>query len=376
MRRCRVKVEGKGVYHCISRIAGGAHLLGEVEKEVFRKMVQKVSVFCGVEVLTYCVMSNHFHLLVRVGVDPCETLDRAELLRRYRAFYGEQPTTIGYPSYSVLKEHFDRESPEADHWERCLRARMNDVSAFMKTLKQRFSLWFNVRHQRFGTLWADRFTSVLVENAPFALKTVAAYIDLNPVRAGLVKDPADYRWCGYTQAMAGDSGAIRGLATVTDTEREQPDRQITLSAYREVIFGKGATVRRERDGMIDWERAQKVLASGGRVGRIEYLRCRTRYFTDGVVLGSRAFVAQFRREKVTGRALRLRFGETVNARRNFLPGEKSDSVPSPPECRAQALPLEADEGELWAWQRPRRTRRQTAINSSEDFRDAVNAVSE
>ena len=65
---------------------------------------------------------------------------------------------------------------------------MGDVSIFMKELKQRFSIWYNRSHGRFGTLWAERFRSVVVEGRPFALQTVAAYIDLNPVRANLCQD--------------------------------------------------------------------------------------------------------------------------------------------------------------------------------------------
>ena len=63
----------------------------------------------------------------------------------------------------------------------------------MKELKERFSRWFNKRHGRRGMLWQDRYRSVLVEDGD-ALRTMAAYIDLNPVRAGLIDDPKDYRW--------------------------------------------------------------------------------------------------------------------------------------------------------------------------------------
>ena len=70
-----------------------------------------------------------------------------------------------------------------------LLSRMGDVSVFMKELKQRFSIWYNKSHRRYETLWAERFKSVLVEGSRSALRTVAAYIDLNPVRAGLVEDP-------------------------------------------------------------------------------------------------------------------------------------------------------------------------------------------
>ena len=80
--------------------------------------------------------------------------------------------------------------------------RMGDLSEFMKMLKWRFSCWFNKKHGRVGTLWESRFKSVLVEDG-VAARTMAAYIDLNPVRAGMVSDPKDYRWCSYAEAVAG-----------------------------------------------------------------------------------------------------------------------------------------------------------------------------
>ena len=93
-----------------------------------------------------------------------------------------------------------------------VRRRLFDLSAFMKELKQRFTGWFNRHHGRVGTLWEGRFKSVLLESGE-AVRMVAAYIDLNPVRAGLVDDPKDYRWCSYAAAVAGDREARRGLAT-------------------------------------------------------------------------------------------------------------------------------------------------------------------
>jgi putative transposase len=60
----------------------------------------------------------------------------------------------------------------------------------MKSLLQRFTKWFNRRHSRSGHLWEDRYKSVIVESGT-AARTIAAYIDLNPVRAGMVQGPAD-----------------------------------------------------------------------------------------------------------------------------------------------------------------------------------------
>jgi hypothetical protein len=66
--------------------------------------------------------------------------------------------------------------------------RMWDLSAYMKDLKQCFSQWFNRKHGRRGVLWEGRFDSELVEDG-HAARRVSAYIDLNPVRAGMADTP-------------------------------------------------------------------------------------------------------------------------------------------------------------------------------------------
>ncbi|MCX6873462.1 MAG: hypothetical protein NTW21_06590 [Verrucomicrobia bacterium] len=81
----------------------------------------------------------------------------------------------------------------------------------MKTLLLRFSRWLNTKHERTGAWWESRFKSVLVEDG-VASRTVAAYIDLNPVRAGMVEDPADYRWSSYGEAMGGGPRGHGGQA--------------------------------------------------------------------------------------------------------------------------------------------------------------------
>ena len=91
-----------------------------------------------------------------------------------------------------------------------LREQMESLrqSGSEKALKQQFTQWFNGRHGRKGTLWEERYKSVLVEGAGEALATMSAYIDLNPVRAGLVDDPREYRWCGYAAGIGdGHRGA-------------------------------------------------------------------------------------------------------------------------------------------------------------------------
>ncbi len=295
MKIRRTKVSGAdAVYHCMTRVVNGERLFGDREKEMLRKMIWQVADFSGVEVLTYCVMSNHFHVLVRVPSE--QVVDDAELLRRYKVLY-PKPTQYQTASVRVLQQDFEGNTEEAEVMRRKLQARMGDVSEYMKAVKQRFSVWFNRNHKRYGTLWADRFKSVLVEGAGNPLQTMAAYIDLNPVRAGLVDDPKDYRFCGYAEAVAGMKAAQSGLGRIWAdyagaASRKREAYVAALEAHRMLIFGKRAA----DSGVPEMNRtmALKVLeAQDGTLPVSAVLRCRVRYFTDGAILGSAEFVRGF-----------------------------------------------------------------------------------
>ena len=194
-------------FHVMSRVAGGAMLFGDEEKEAFRLLMWRLAKFSGVEVLTYCVMGNHFHLLIRIP-------RREVFLRRFvcdaPGGEGEQRLfehlRLLYSKAYLSRLQSDiaglREQGREEEVQRVLDAykdRFCDLSLFVKELKERFSRWFNKKHARRGTLWMDRFRSVIIEGGE-CLRTVAAYIDLNPIRAGLVAKPEAYRWCGYAEA--------------------------------------------------------------------------------------------------------------------------------------------------------------------------------
>ena len=288
MRVSRLKVDGvEAVYHCISRIVGADFLLeGEREKEVLRNQIWKVADFCGVQVLTYCIMSNHVHVLVRTPERRfLERIPNSELARRAKRIYSPEQASFFEQGLA------DSDSDVRNHFREQLLARMGDVSQFMKELKQRFSIWYNRNHQRVGTLWAERFKSVLIEDDPMALSTVAAYIDLNPVRAGIVGDPAKYRFCGYAEAMGGFKQAREGITRLMG---RQENWSTAVARYRVAIFGKGQSFNADRpERSVDREKAAQVMNEGGQVSREEALRCRVRYFTDGAVLGSKEFVQSY-----------------------------------------------------------------------------------
>lgn len=285
MRQARIKIpasESGAAYHCISRTVNGEWLFEDVDKEILRRQLWQVADYCGVQVITYTIMANHFHVLL--NVPRREPVPDAELLRRYKVLY-PKPTKYQTARLAVVEAELAGNGPEAVAWRRRQLALMGDVSQFMKLVKQRFSIWFNKSHRRFGTLWAERFKSVLVECEERVRQTVAAYIDLNSVRAGLVTDPKEYRFCGYAEAVAGGAAAREGIRSVTGG-RAWDEAQ---AHYREVLFGRGAGIRAEA-ASISAAELQRVIDEGGRLPLTAVLRCRLRYFTDGAVLGSRAFV--------------------------------------------------------------------------------------
>ena len=208
-RIARIKAEGAAFYHVVSRIANKAFLLNNDEKkEVFVNMLHRAADFSGVDVITYVVMDNHFHLCVRVPRREGE-IPESEILRRVGVLYGEDRRTALEKRLAGFREEGDDTAIAAELEK--LRARMGDLSEFMKTLKQRVSQWYNSNYSHEGTLWSGRFKSVLVEDGRY-LNNLIAYIHGNPIRAGIVTRAADYKWSAPGAAVKGDARAKKGLS--------------------------------------------------------------------------------------------------------------------------------------------------------------------
>ena len=292
MRRPRIKAEGAGYYHCMSRIIERRHVFGDREKQRFLDLMRSLAAFSGIEILTYCLLDNHFHILVHVpqrrDLSDEELLDRLRFLHRH-----EQVELV-----RLQLEDFRRQGQEsaAASLKARFTYRMYDVSEFFKALKQRFSQFYNTREDRSGPLWEQRFKSILVERSEQALLTMAAYIDLNPVRAGLVRDPKDYRYSGYGEATGGGREAQEGLRRLMQATRSgRVSWGRTHNAYRQHLYVQGRQKGLDLEGRpirqgFTPEEVRKVLAAGGSLPLHELLRCRVRYFSDGLALGSREFV--------------------------------------------------------------------------------------
>ncbi len=252
-------------YHIISRTTGQEFALGDVEKEFLMQRIRKLSSVYFVKVFTFCILSNHFHLLTQMQSH--ENYSDEEIERRFKVYYGHKRPFI--------KENIND-----------LRKKWSDLSEYVKEIKQGFSFWYNRQHDRRGYFWSERFKSVVVEDGA-ALISCMAYIDLNAVRANLVDRPEDYRFCGLGHHVQ-SSNKNRFLSL--DLIEFQNAQETPLVLYRRYVYEVGSL---ERSG---WKRpipeiiSRKEERADYRITRSALFRYRSRYFTESVVLGSKVFV--------------------------------------------------------------------------------------
>ncbi len=315
---------GTSYYHCLSRVIERRFIFDERERERFGKVMRRQEAFSGVRVLTWACLSNHFHLLVAVDDKDGEgaravkaqlMADDAAFLERLRRLY--EPGAPALEEVEKALKLIRKGTAAAEAKERQIAKlkqpyldRLYDLSSFVGEIKQRISQWYNLRNERKGPLWEDRFKSVLVQGESGLLAMVAAYIDLNAVRAGLVKDPRDWRWCGYSEAVAAQSRAREGLlealgevlGAAGEASRSGAGWARVHRGYREILM-HGAVQRRDEEGRVvrkglTREEFEAEESRGFELPARALLHQRIRYFTDGLALGSAAFIeGVFRKRK-------------------------------------------------------------------------------
>ena len=186
-----------------------------------------------------------------------------------------------------------------------------DGEAYVQQIHERFTRWHNKPHEATRKLVGRDFKTVVVEDG-VAAKTMAAYIDLNPVRAGMVKNPDEYRRSSHGEAIGGGArgdgkkaraGLVRALKAHQGVGADADLRASGVSReYRKLLIA-GAVGKTSESVSRNGKSVTKTLRKGNskeeaeleekRDGEIPFgkmLRCRVRYFTDGAVIGSKEFV--------------------------------------------------------------------------------------
>jgi putative transposase len=269
-RIARMVVEGEqAVYHVMSRTALDGFPFKGVEKDYFFKVVKRLSKVYFAEIMGLCCMDNHFHLLVKML--PEADFQDKHIRQKFALYYGKD---------RILE---DGQIPY-------YRARWSSLSEFVKEIKLGFTRFYNRRHNRRGFLWGDRFKSVLVEKGETLINCLA-YIDLNPVRAGIVEKPEEYRWnsIGYHVQTNNKDNLLSldfGLK-----EFNVLDSKERLRRYRRFLYEKGVKAT-EKGIKLDERFVEKERARNFELSKTNRFAYRTRYFSDSGIIGTKAFVSK------------------------------------------------------------------------------------
>ncbi len=261
--------------------------LDDVEKDFMLDLIRRYSALYFTEIIGFNLIGNHFHILVRMFPEYKYTDE--DIQKRYENFYGDDKMF-------------------AAGWIPSLREKLSSLSEFVKEIKQSFSRYYNKRHHRRGTLWSERFKSLIVENGETLINCLA-YIDLNPLRAGLVDRPEDYRWnsLGYhiqtgnkDNFLSLDFGLlefgpseIRSAVTSELHGAGILDAEERLKRYRRYVYEAGAVNHPQKGQarVIDTDIVEHERKKNYEIKRIDRFRYRTRYFTDSGIIGTKEFVS-------------------------------------------------------------------------------------
>lgn len=165
-----------------------------------------------------------FHITQR-GTNRMVCFTRHEDFQRYLAWLGEYATDTGCRLHAYVLM--------SNHVHLLLSAeRADGPSAMMKAINQRYAQYFNRRYERSGGLWQGRYYSCAVQTSYYAL-ACQRYIELNPVRAGMVTHPASHPWSSYRANAQGETNPLitphRVYLNLGQT------RILRLAAYRKLF---------------------------------------------------------------------------------------------------------------------------------------------
>jgi putative transposase len=176
-------------YHLYNRLAGepGFYPLQQAgAREMFLEILLFYAGIYFCSLAAFAIMGNHYHVLAQF--EAFRILTRVELRGIAEQLYKDRL----FKPYLFWR---------AAQWRRFNR-RLFDVSELMRNVESDYARRFNRKFGRKGQLWADRFKSNLLENAR-AVQAVALYIELNPLRAHLVRRPEEYRFASTRLRLAG-----------------------------------------------------------------------------------------------------------------------------------------------------------------------------
>ncbi|CAH0991254.1 hypothetical protein SIN8267_01356 [Sinobacterium norvegicum] len=193
-RNTLVSLDATPYYHCVSRCVRRAFLCGSDNNgrcyEHRRQWIEdKITALAGIfaiDICAYAVMSNHYHVVLHIDKDAADSWSVDEILERWHSLYKGTVLTQRYRGNknSLTKPELDAVNEKAELW----RHRLCDISWFMRIINESTARLANVEDGCTGRFWEGRYKSQALLDEQ-ALLACMAYVDLNPIRAGMNTTP-------------------------------------------------------------------------------------------------------------------------------------------------------------------------------------------
>jgi REP element-mobilizing transposase RayT len=263
-RRELVDIETTPYYHCICRCVRRAFLCGEDnftgksyehrKSWVLERLKDLQSIF-AVDLCAYAVMSNHYHLVVRLNGQQAASWTENEVMMRWGELFSLPPLIAIYRAGQAATQ---AEQEKAQATIAIWRERLADLSWFMRSLNEDLARRANIEDGCKGRFWEGRFKSqALLDEA--AVLTCMSYVDLNPVRAGVAATPETSDFTSIQQRIADyaekaeEPAPDKPRLTPLDSPNQEahPDAfSFTTEDYLELVDWSGRAIREEKRGAI------------------------------------------------------------------------------------------------------------------------------
>ena len=231
------------IHHIHNQVAHQVFFFDDESKDDFLDRAIRVSKFSGLKLLGWCIMTNHFHLLIYLPPRPAEISD--EEVRRRLSF-------LEMDEIATVSEGLTQDRGTAKD----IRDRMYDIGEYMKIVKQNFTMNYNRRTGHKGTMWAGPYHDPKIEQTGVTLRHELAYINLNPIKACLTDDYYGYKWSSLAALKAGDELAREGLRFAYSYEEIQNGEPPIADSDEELV----KKLEEQMDIQLEYEKRERAEA--------------------------------------------------------------------------------------------------------------------
>jgi putative transposase len=253
-------------YHCVARCVRRAWLWGfdayadrdysHRKSWVTDRLAQLTESF-AIDICAYAVMANHYHVVLHVDAARARTWSQHEVVERWNRLFRIPEWMKRWQQGIADDAECERARIVVERW----RERLHDISWFMRALNEHLARRANAEDNCKGRFWEGRFRSqALLDEA--ALLTAIAYVDLNPIRAGIASSPENSPFTSIYERIVELQGGTEELRPVTRVivpllrfRAGDPDGQASIPChfhdYLELVDWTGRAIRSDTQGAID-----------------------------------------------------------------------------------------------------------------------------